>query len=318
MSPAAPGTADAEEAWLPGPAVVPPVVVVGDLMSDVVARLSGPLALGSDTPSHVSVHGGGSAANVAAWLALTGAPVAYVGRAGADAAADAAVAELAAYGIRCHVALDPDLPTGTCLVLVTPDGERTMLPDPGANAALAPADVPRGLFRPGRHLHLSGYSLIGAGSRDAALAALALAREHRMSVSVDPSSAAPLRDVGPDRFLAWTAGVDVVLANRDEARVLTGRADPRAAAAALAETYREAVVTCGGAGAVWHGGFISARSRAEEVELVDTTGAGDAFAAGFLAEWLVHPEPETALAGGHRAAARAVATVGARPRTPLH
>ena len=66
-------------------------------------------------------------------------------------------------------------------------------------------------------------------------------------------------------------------------------------------------------GALWQQGFIGARAPAERVDVVDTTGAGDAFAAGFLASWLLHPEPETALAAGNRLAARAVARVGARP-----
>jgi sugar/nucleoside kinase (ribokinase family) len=135
-----------------------------------------------------------------------------------------------------------------------------------------------------------------------------------MTVSVDPSSAAPLRSVGAARFLAWTRGVDLLLANRDEAAVLAGTTDPHQAAQQLGDDYREVVVKLGAEGALWHRGFISASAPAERgVEVVDTTGAGDAFAAGFLASWLLHPEPETALAAGNRLAARAVSVVGARP-----
>lgn len=294
-------------------ALEPRVVVLGDLMTDVVTRMSGPVAVGSDTPARISVHGGGSAANVAAWLAALDVPTAYIARAGADAFGRAGVGELADAGVECHVMADPELPTGTCVVLVGTDGERSMLPDPGANAALSPDDVPRHLFRPGRHLHVSGYVLLSATGRAAALAALALAHDRRMTTSVDPASAAPLELAGPASFLAWTAGCDLVLANRDEARVLTGRDDPRAAAEALSEHYREAVVKCGAAGAVWHGGFFGASAAASRLDVVDTTGAGDAFAAGFLAEWLLNPEPEGALAAGNRIAAQAVARVGARP-----
>ena len=135
-----------------------------------------------------------------------------------------------------------------------------------------------------------------------------------MTVSVDPSSAAPLAELGAARFLSMTRGVDLLLANRDEAAVLAGTSDPHLAAQQLGDTYREVVVKLGADGAMWQQGFIGASAPAERgVDVVDTTGAGDAFAAGFLATWLLHPEPETALAAGCRLAARAVSKVGARP-----
>lgn len=294
----------------------PEVVVVGDVMTDVVTRHAGPIAPGSDTPAKIGVHGGGSAANVAAWLADLDVPVTFIGKVGADAFGDAAVAELRDAGVRVVVAVDAEAPTGTCVVLVGPDGERTFLPDRGANATFSPRDLaalPDDLFRPGRHLHLSSYLLLAASSRAAGLEVLARARAARMTVSVDPASAAPLALVGATEFLGWTRGAQLMFANAEEATVLTGRTDPREAAAALAEDYREVVVKCGAAGSVWHGGFLAASAAAERVLAVDTTGAGDAFAAGFLAEWLLHPEPETALARGNRTAARAVERIGARP-----
>ena len=111
-----------------------------------------------------------------------------------------------------------------------------------------------------------------------------------------------------------TRGVDLLLANQDEAAVLAGVASSHEAAERLGDTYREVVVKLGADGALWQQGFITASAPAERgVEVVDTTGAGDAFAAGFLASWLLHPEPETALAAGNRLAARAVGKVGARP-----
>jgi sugar/nucleoside kinase (ribokinase family) len=289
------------------------VVVVGDLMVDVLVRMSGPLAWGSDTPSRVTTSGGGSGANVAAWLAEQGVRTSYIGRVGDDALGRDSVDGLTKGGVTPWVGADPELETGTCVVLVEPGGERTMLPDTGANAALAPGDLPRQLFRPGAHLHLSGYTLLHHGSRDAGRAALELAAETGMTVSVDPSSVALLEAAGTDRFLDWTRGVDLLLPNSDEAEALTGSADPHGAAAVLSDVYREVVVKLGSDGALWRQGFIGASAPAERVEVVDTTGAGDAFAAGFLTSWLLHPEPETALAAGNRLAARAVGSVGARP-----
>ncbi len=290
------------------------VVVVGDVMVDVLAVMSGPLARGSDTPSAVATAGGGSAANVAVWLAAQGVPTSYVGRVGDDALGRESVAGLTDRGVTAWVSTEPDLTTGTCIVLVEPGGERSMLPDAGANATLTAADLPQRAFRPGGHLHLSGYTLLNPGSRDAGLAALSMAAAADMTVSVDPSSAAPLAELGAARFLSMTRGVDLLLANRDEAAVLAGTSDPHLAAQQLGDTYREVVVKLGADGAMWQQGFIGASAPAERgVDVVDTTGAGDAFAAGFLASWLLHPEPETALAAGCRLAARAVSKVGARP-----
>jgi sugar/nucleoside kinase (ribokinase family) len=289
------------------------VVVVGDVMVDVLVRMSGPLARGSDTPSRVTTAGGGSAANVAVWLADQGVRTSYVGRVGDDALGRESVDALAKRGVTPWVTVDPERETGTCVVLVEPDGERSMLPDTGANGGLSPDDIPPQVFRPGAHLHLSGYTLLNPGSRDAGRTVLSLAAEAGMTVSVDPSSAALLEAAGAARFLEWTRGVDLLLANRDEAEVLTGSADPHEAAARFADVYREVVVKLGSDGALWRQGFIGASAPAERVDVVDTTGAGDAFAAGFLTSWLLHPEPETALAAGNRLAARAVGSVGARP-----
>lgn len=290
------------------------VLVIGDVMVDVLAAMSGPLARGSDTPSRVSTGGGGSAANVAAWLAAQGVPTTYAGRVGDDTLGRESVTALTDRGVTVYATTDPDRATGTCVVLVEPGGERSMLPDAGANAGLVPEDLPSRLFRPGTHLHLSGYTLLNEGSREAGLAALQQASQAGMTVSVDPSSAAPLERVGVARFLGWTEGAHLLLANRDEAALLAGTPEPHAAASKLGDTYAEVVVKLGREGALWQQGFITASAPAERgVEVVDTTGAGDAFAAGFLASWLLHPEPEAALAAGNRLAARAVGAVGARP-----
>src|SRR5699024_5666389 len=109
-------------------------------MLDVLARLPGPLARGSDTPAPVTMLAGGSAANTAAWLAHAGLPAEFVGRVGDDLAGTAARAALDAAGVTPRLRRHPQLATGTCIVLVDPSGERTMIPDAGANAALEPGD----------------------------------------------------------------------------------------------------------------------------------------------------------------------------------
>jgi sugar/nucleoside kinase (ribokinase family) len=198
------------------------------------------------------------------------------------------------------------------VVLVGPDGERSMVPDRGANAALGPDDLPQSLFTAGHHLHLSGYVLIDDTSRPAGVAALARAVAAGMTVSVDTSSATPLAALPTDTVLGWLRGT-WCLANIDEAAVLTGLTDPVAAARVLAATCAEVVVTAGARAAVWCGAGEPVVVPPPEVEPVDTTGAGDAFKAGYLAARLGGAEPADALAAGHQLAARAIGLVGGRP-----
>jgi len=290
------------------------IVAVGDLMVDVVAAAAEPLAHASDTEARVRWTGGGAAANVAAWLASQDVGVALVSRAGDDLAGRGAVAELRAAGVATRVTLDPARATGTCVVVVGADGERTMLPDRGANLALAPGDLPAELWAPGNHLHLSGYVLLHDGPRAAGLAALERARAAGMTISVDPASAAPLRACGPERVREWIGRVDALLPNVDEARALTGESDPEAAGRALATQVGEVVVTLGADGALWTDGHDVVFADAPRgVEVVDATGAGDAFAAGWLAAWRAGATPAAALSAGCALGARAVARAGARP-----
>lgn len=283
------------------------VVCVGDVMVDVVAQLPGPLVYGSDTPAPIGIYGGGAAANVAAWLAAAGVAATFVGRIGDDSLGLRAVAELTAAGVAPIVTIDPHRPTGTCIVLVNEHGERTMVPCAGANDAANDVDL---LPLSADWLYLSGYALMSAGSHPFAADSLECARERGWSIAVDAASSGPLRSVGVETFFEWI-GVDVVLfANVDEARVLTGLADPAVAAQALAQRCGTAVVKRGANGAVWSDGSDVRSTPAVATEIVDTTGAGDAFAAGFLA---ATGDVDAALDLAVTLAARAVSRVGARP-----
>ncbi|MFI5956911.1 carbohydrate kinase family protein [Cryptosporangium sp. NPDC051539] len=290
-------------------------MVVGDLATDIVIRTEGPPAVGSDRPAQIRYSGGGAAANTAAWLARAGVPVTLAARVGDDAPGRDRIAELVAAGVEPAVAIDTELPTASIAVLVDGDGERTMFPDRAAADRLDAADVIAAVERPDvRHLHLSGYALLDAGSRKAGLAALETAGRRGITVSVDAASAAPLEAVGAERFLGWIAGIDLLLANAAEAAVLTGLADPSVSAARLATVVRTAVVKDGAGGAWWRGENGAAWVAAEPARrVVDTTGAGDAFAAGLLAAWLSGAGPAGALAAGARAGTLAVGLPGARP-----
>lgn len=289
-----------------------PVVVVGDVMVDVVAAASQPIAYGSDADARVRFAGGGGGANVAAWLAHEGVLVVLVARVGDDLAGRGAVEELRAAGVDVRAAVDDDRTTGTCVVVVTPGGERTMLPDRGANDGLTPADLPDDLFVRGAHLHLSGYVLLGEGSRAAGLRALALARAADMTVTVDPASAAPLRAC--PQFLDWVRGAGTVLPNADELGVLSGTLDPIDGARQIAQAVGDVVVTLGAKGAMWSDGEAVERAEAPAAGAVDSTGAGDAFAAGWIAARHVRGAGvREALAAGCAAGAAAAGRSGARP-----
>jgi sugar/nucleoside kinase (ribokinase family) len=285
------------------------IVCVGDVMVDVLARLPGPLALGSDTPASIAMLGGGSAANTAAWLAAAGAQVTLIARVGDAALGRNAVAELTSAGVDLAVTVDPGRPTGTCIVLVDPTGERTMVPSAGANEAVGTALPP---IAAGEHLHVSGYPLLRAASSPAIAAALGQARSAGASVSVDAASAAPLRDFGARRFMDLV-GAALLFANADEAAVLTDLDDPGNAARRLAEACGEAIVKCGADGAMWSDGVALTRTTVARVHPVDSTGAGDAFAAGVLAAVARGAGITAALHAGHELAGRAIVSAGARP-----
>ena len=288
------------------------VVVVGDVATDVVVVPAGEPAPGSDRPASIRSGGGGAGANVAVHLARLGMPVQLAGCVGDDAAAAVLRAELAAAGVQTALRTVAGAATGAVVSLVEPGGQRSMFADRGANLLLEPDDVPP--LPPGGHLHLSGYTLLDPGPRVAGLAALAAAVAAGCTVSVDPASREPLRRYGVDRWLEDTAAATVLLPNADEARLLTGCADAADAARALAVRHPVVAVSLGADGALWASGDVLVHRPAHPADVVDTTGAGDAFAAGLLAAWLSSPgiDPAAALDAGLARAAEVVRRPGAR------
>jgi len=281
-------------------------------------------------PAAISTRPGGSAANQAAWMASLGLDVVFAGRAGA---ADAGFhrRELARFGVRARLAADDFAATGSIVVLVGPDGERTMITDRGANLRLCPADAPVALLDGVALLHLTGYSFFDPGPRAVVLGLIAQARARDVPFTVDPGSAAFLGQLAPGAFLEWTRGAAVCFPNRDEAAVLTGMAGgaahgapvvpagsgPPAMAAVLARHYRAVALKLGPDGAVVAAGDVPpVRVPALAAAVRDTTGAGDAFCAGFLAAWLTGSDQAAAAASAAQAAALAVTILGGRPPNP--
>jgi len=292
-----------------------PIVVVGDVINDIIVRPHGPIAAGTDTSSEIERSPGGSGANQAAWLAALHNPVRFVGRAGA---ADVAYhrAELERLGVETWLAADEDRATGTIVVLVDADGERSMFTDRGANAALGPDDLPACVLDASLLLHVSGYQFFEPTTRAAVRGLWAKAQKAGIPSSVDPASLAGLKQVGREPFLAWTAGAQFVFPNLDEARLLTDQEEPEAMVARLLENYAVVALKLGPAGALVASlDGLRVHVDAAPVHSLDSTGAGDAFCAGFLSCWAAGGDLESCALDAVSVAAKAVGQLGARPRT---
>ncbi|MGW8726531.1 carbohydrate kinase family protein [Streptomyces sp. NPDC055808] len=291
------------------------LLVVGDVVTDVVARHRGPLAPATDTPADIRTVPGGAGANAACWAARSGCPdVRLLARVGQDAAGWHDL-RLRRSGVRPLLIPDADASTATVISLVdTATAERTFLTDSGAVHRMNPADWSPALLDGVAHLHLSGYLLFAEPCRQLAVLARESARAAGVTVSLDPASTGFIGTLGVEEFLALAEGTDVLLPNADEASFLTGLPEPADAAVKLSRRFPLVAVTLGAAGAlVAVAGEVVARVAAPEARAQDSTGAGDAFTGGFLAARLRGATPAAAAEAGCRAGALAVGVVGGRP-----
>ncbi|MFP5022386.1 carbohydrate kinase family protein [Pseudonocardia phyllosphaerae] len=284
--------------------------VLGDLVEDVVVWVSGPVRHGTDTPARVFRSRGGSGANVAAAAARFG-PTRFLGSVGADPLGDALVAGLAADGVDVRVRRGGR--TGSVVVLVGADGERTMLPDRGAAAELD--DVPGDWLHGLDLLHVPAYAFDGEPGASATRAAVTASRVAGTRISVDTSSAGMITGYGVAAFrdLLVALSPDVLLADDGEAALLGlwSGAAPGPFRSALPDTV---VVVKAGAAPT----RVSAPGAAPFTVPVapvpgvcDVTGAGDAFAAGFLSTRLRAGDLRESCVAGHAAAARVLRSPGA-------
>ncbi|WP_283136978.1 carbohydrate kinase family protein [Rhizohabitans arisaemae] len=292
------------------------LLVIGDVVTDILALPKGPVSAGVDVDAEIAMLPGGSGANTAAWAARLGAPTRMLARVGEDSGRWHAE-ELRRAGVDTCLRFDPAQPTATVIALIDPTGERSMLTNRGAGGLLGVEDWDPALLDGIAHLHLSGYVLFAPSGLALAGMAITAARARGVTISVDPASTGFLTGFGVKRFLQVTAALNLVIPNRDEVRMLTGSTDPEAAAEKLSSAYGLAVVKLGADGAIAaRGGRIVARAEATAERVLDSTGAGDAFAAGFLAARLSGADEEEALRAGCRAGGKAVGLFGGRPPPP--
>ena len=289
------------------------ILCLGDIMLDVTAVVGAPIKQGVETRASISTQGGGAAANVASWLAVSGTSAHLIARVGDDPAGRTVLAELDRFGVEHSHKIIPDAHTGVVVVLVDALGERTMFPDSGANSGLSPADLPP--LDDVTAVYLSGYPLVNPMSRQGALEILGIVNEMGLPVIFDPSTVGVLLDVGLKQVREWLTMVDVVVLNEEEAHFLSGKNNPVDAAAELLQLTPLVVIKRGGNGALAQArGSALVQIPAIDVEVVDTTGAGDAFAAGFIKGWIAKNELVDSLQSGAELAAKCVAIVGSRPQ----
>ncbi|MEO3800776.1 PfkB family carbohydrate kinase [Nonomuraea sp. B1E8] len=293
------------------------LLVIGDVVTDVVALHGSPVMTGTDTAADIVLRPGGSGANTAAWAACLGADVRLLAKLGYDSS-EWHTTELVKTGVRPHFSVDSEHPTAVVIAMVDKSGERSMLTNRGAGGLISDADWDPALLDGVGRLHLSGYILFAEGGLRLARRAMAEAAARGVAISIDPASTGPLRDFGVERFIQETAAASLIIPNLDEALILSGAPTAERAAVLLSEAYGTAVVKLGAEGALAAvDGAVVATAAGVPAEVVDSTGAGDAFAAGFLAAALHGAGEGAALEAGCRAGAECVAHVGGRPRYGL-
>ena len=282
------------------------LVSIGDLNEDVVIHVTASaIHLGTDNRCQVARLPGGSAANVAALAAGRG-PAAFVGRVGDDVLGDALCRTMLESGVELRV--ERGGRTGSIVVLVGSDGERTMFPDRGAAVELSA--VRDEWVADAGIVHAPAYFMESGPMESVVVDALERARMAGARTSIDASSAGLISHLGPEEVLHRIERLspDYLFANSDEAGLLGLDQSRAVARTTIIKNGRNPVVVLGAEGR------RSEYPVARVVDVVDTTGAGDAFAAGFLCEVLNGADEAEAVSAGVRMAAVVLCTLGARPR----
>ena len=268
---------------------------LGDLLLDVIVRLEQPLEPGTDAAAATRTGAGGQAANVAAWASALGAEARFVGKRGDDPAAALAAGELARRGVEVFgpVALGRN---GVVVSIVGRDGDRAMASDRGVAPTLSADELEPAWFEGSTHLHLSGYSVMSSPIDEAAALAAELVRSGGGAISVDLASTRVISNFGAERLRRVLEELhpELVFANEEE----------REALGSSAARHATWVLKRGAAGCAIERNDERSEFSALPTEVVDTTGAGDAFAAGYLVGGV-----ELAL----ETAARCVSQLGAMP-----
>lgn len=283
-----------------------PVAVLGDITIDLTLAIPAyPAEGGEGIATSQDEYFGGSASNTARALSWLGRSARLIGRVGADPAGERALADLAQAGVETRwISRDPAEVTQTNVVIVTPGGERTMFAYRGANAMLSADDMPPEAVAGAASLHLSGYAFLSDRQRGAALRALDFATSSGVPVTLD-IPAGVTAQIAP-HLARHLQRFDTIFLGRDDLTALSIGVPPAPAMGA-----RRIVVKFGAQGSEVRGADGSVtHAPGIPVDPVDTTGAGDAFAAGFIHAACLGLSPSDCCAAGNILGALAVATHG--------
>jgi sugar/nucleoside kinase (ribokinase family) len=259
---------------------------------------------------------GGSAANTIVGIADMGGKVAYCGKTGSDNFGLQYAAELQGLGIHFGAKASNET-TGTCVVLITPDAQRTMLTNLGVSATLSPEDIDEAVLKTAAYVYVEGYLFAGDSTKAAALHAIHLAKKNQVKVALTISDPF-LVDICREEFLRLMEhDVDLLFCNEDEAKALTGKDNPIDAAHAIHQHCENVALTMGKNGSIMMHEGEAIAIESVDVEAVDTTGAGDMYAAGVLYGITNGLSWKQAGHLGSHAAAKIVSQLGARLPAPL-
>ena len=288
------------------------ILCIGDAALDVIVKMQTEIHVGSDTASQISMHGGGAAANTATWLAQLGHSVFFSCRLGDDAAGRAISSEFNLWKIEHRKTFLENEKTGVVVVLVDDKGDRTMFPDSGANSGISERDLPD--LRGFDAAYLSGYSLFNPLSTNGVLRMVNEIREVGIPLIFDPASVGTMMAFNRKRVIETLAHMDITIMNEDEARYIADCDSLDEALDYITEIVSIVVIKTGSSGAIARiRGSNTVMSHADAVNAIDTTGAGDAFAAGFIPLWLESKDLLASMNAGNEVARQCVAIIGARP-----
>lgn len=294
------------------------ICIIGDINVDVVSLLSEPLQTNTDTIATNGITLGGSTCNVAVWLTHLGVPVDLVSAIGDDVLGAWVITQLQAYGVSdANVKSISNQRTGTCVILVDEAGARSMMPDFGANLMQAVDANLEQLIAASDIVVMSAYTFMRPQSTQFALDVLDSVAKSDCRMVIDAASSSPIQKFGAAKVRNYLARADLVLANEDEYAALSVDAP-----SGWENDFQNLIIKRGERGALWlNRGREVASVAADPIEVVDTTGAGDAFCAGLLSQLLTRPDWNSlevldfaeSLLVATRAAADNCKTIGAGP-----
>jgi len=289
------------------------VLCIGDVMLDVVVALQAPINYGEDTPSKITTHGGGAAGNVASWIAHAGTAASIVARIGNDSAGAAITSEFEDLGVDYSSLRKTSDATGVVVVVVDKKGERTMFPETGANSGLVVTDMPD--LAGFDAAYVSGYALLNPRSRAGVLEMIAVIKSAGLPIFYDTVTVGAMKEVNRALIQSWLPLMDYVLPNEEEALYVADAADIDLALTKLLELCPAVIIKRGPSGAIAQNrGGTRIDIDAIKTVVADTTGAGDSFAAGFIATKISGGDLTASLKAGVTLAAKCVANIGARPQ----